>query len=75
MFTQIIVPLDGSRRAAAAVPLAASLARAWDCQITLIGVHTRVAARGSLRRTRAASDERRVSIAASLDDLASMLLL
>lgn len=38
MDRHILVPLDGSRLAAAAVPYAATLARAWDARIRLLAV-------------------------------------
>ncbi len=38
MFRHILVPLDGSRLAAAAVPFAVTLSRAFDARVSLLGV-------------------------------------
>ena len=38
MFRHILVPLDGSRLAVAAVPYAVALARAFDARISLLGI-------------------------------------
>jgi nucleotide-binding universal stress UspA family protein len=40
MFSRLLVPLDGTPGAAAALPAAATLARATGASITLVGVPT-----------------------------------
>jgi nucleotide-binding universal stress UspA family protein len=73
MFTQIIVPLDGSRRAASAFVLATALARMWHCRVTLIGVEAPAPRVRGLWRARVPDGDDAFDLPAYLGDCGAML--
>ncbi len=62
MFRHILVPLDGSRLAAAAIPYAVTLARAYDARISLLAVVEPLPSERSVSdETQREADDRRVN--------------